>query len=280
MGRMKIGSVAKLIAKCWTSAEKAVRDGIERKHYDLDEEHITTFFRGELREQCDKVSRNGEVEQAFKLDIQSALPTIPLQAVSDIGNGLIATVNFHPKEVEKNTGADFGLLFVRPDVSYSNWSDSNLVIDHDYGRGLLCQAKVLRRNSDWGELSPTQKENLQDRLKYLALVLYRYSDQDGARKKLEPFNWQLTCGISMDEIEGWLKGDSFPNLLQSEEILLGLALGQLGTDDKKSINDFIIPKVRQSLEIRIHRRDGRDPGRTLDLRQYTSSGKQHIHQGF
>ena len=275
---MKIGNLAKLVAKCWTSAEEAVRREIEQRHHDSDEEFITALFRGELRQQCDQASSNGEVVRAFSNDLRTAFQSIPHQAVTKIGAGLVAAVHFHPREVEKKTGGDLGVVIFRPDVCYATGSRSELAIEYKYGRGLLCQAKVFKRASDWGKLSVKQRANLSKRLEYLALLLYRYADQDRIRNQLEPFKWQLTSNRSMKEINDWFRSDNFPNIQQSEEILLGLAQGQFGTDDKRLIEEFIIPTTRSTLEIHIKWGDGRGPGRKLDLRQseYASQGKQYV----
>jgi len=82
----------------------------------------------------------------------------------------------------------------------------------------------------------------------------------------------------MKEINDWFRSDNFPNIQQSEEILLGLAQGQFGTDDKRLIEELIIPTTRSTLEIHIKWGDGRGPGRKLYLRQseYASQVKQYV----
>jgi len=188
-----------------------------------------------------------------------------------IARDLIATVSFHDRNVEAKTGGDLGIVLVRPDVRLI-WPklDSN----HDYKRGLLCQAKMFQRNSRWGRLSQKQKQVLPDKLSYFALLLYRYDDQHGERRELAPFAWQLARDATVEQISHWLASDCFPELHDSQQILGALLRDQIGTDDKKLIeNDIAPPLLRRSLVITIQWKDGRPPGmvhiseRSTDLKQ-------------
>jgi hypothetical protein len=273
---MRIRKVAELIAQCWTSAEQALRDTVREKSPDRNEEFITDLFHSELEAECKRISATGAVERAFKNDLRLALPTIGEIDAGRITRGLVATVHFHPKEIEGRTGGDYGLAFIRPDVRYANYSRSSLNIEHDYRRGLLCQAKILRRNSSWGKPTSKQLQLMEHRLQYLSLVLYKYADQRGARRELCPFQWQLTCNGSAADIVGWLRSGSFPNLQSSKDILLELADGNIGTDDDQLISEFVAPRVRPSLEIKIHWGDGTGPGPTVQLHNSTLAVKQQV----
>ena len=274
MTGMKIQNVSNLIARCWNSAEAALRESIEAKFPDKDEEFITELFQGELGSILDAASSKGEVAHAFQMDLEDAFPGAMHSDLSRISYGLIATVNFHSKSVEKKTGGDFGLVFIRPDVSHAWFDGSDLMIDADYQRGLLCQAKVLRRDAKWGDLTQSQKKVLSNRLGHLGLVLYQYVDGSD-RRKLSKFHWQLTAGVSIEAVSEWLKTGEFPNLQRSFEIIISLAQDRIGTDDKEIIAELIAPPTRPSLEIRVHWRDGDGPGPTVRTHVATHGG-QHV----
>jgi hypothetical protein len=165
------------------------------------------------------------------------------------------------------TGGDFGIVLVRPDVRLARYFGTELTIDHDYKRGLLCQAKIFRRNSRWGRLTPKQQRNLRGKLNYLALVLYRYVDQAGERRHLAPFAWQLPHGATVKQMNDRLALDAFPELQESSQILKNLIHNKIGTDDKSAIARHILPPVRPSFEIKIHWREGDDPGGTMRVEQ-------------
>lgn len=154
MRGMRIPALGKLITKCWVTAEQSLRENVRRKFSDRDEEFITSLFHGELGVRFDKVSTNGSVEKAFLSDLKLAFPTVIDGSLSKIARGLIATVSFHDRDVEGKTGGDFGIVLVRPDLHRARYLGSTLTVEPEYRRGLLCQAKIFRRNSQWGELCP------------------------------------------------------------------------------------------------------------------------------
>ena len=269
MQGMRTPTLTNMVAECWERAEQALQGAIRQKYPDRDEEEITMLLRGELDEEFSRVSKNGTVERAFFLDLSRSLPDVSQADLSKITRGPIATVHFHPRKVEERTGGDFGLVFTRPNIRRVTHSRSRLTIDSDYQRGLLCQAKVFGRGSAWGKLSAIQRKLLRDRLSYLVLLLYRYTDQDGERRQLEPFSWQETRDAGMEEISGWLKSDTFPKRTGSRQIITELAQGAIGTDDKKIISDHIAPEVRPSLKITVGWPEGHGPGREVQLAQST-----------
>jgi hypothetical protein len=277
ISRMKTRALVELMAESWARAEQALISTVRAKYSDRDEEMITDLFHAELEEECKRISAFGAVEAAFKTDLRRALPHLENSDVAKISRGLVATVRFHPRNVERRTGGDYGLVFVRPDVHYSRFSPATLDINEDYRRGLLCQAKIFRRDSSWGRLLPKQQRVLEQRLQYLSLVLYRYTDQDGPRRELGPFQWQLTHdAISVQDIVGWLRSDNFPRLRSSRDVITKLADGRIGTDNNQLISEFIAPTVRPSLEIRIQWGDRPSPGRTLQVRN--CSQQQLVYQ--
>jgi hypothetical protein len=270
MQRMRIPALANLVAECWEKAEEALQGVIRQKHPDRDEEMITTLLNGELNDEFSRVSESGAVEIAFLSDLCLSLPDIPRADLSKkITRRLIATIHFHPKEIEKKTGGDFGLVIIRPNIRRAN-SRSRLLIDNDYQRGLLCQAKVLRRSLTWGKLTANQQELLSEKLSYFALVLYKYADQGAERRELAPLSWQTTRDAAIEEIQGWLKSGKFPKLEGSRQVICDLAQGAIGTDDKNIISGVIAPYVRPSLKITVGWREGDGPGPDVQLRKSTA----------
>jgi hypothetical protein len=278
MKGMKIPALSKLISRCWRTAEEVLRQNVEKKFPDRDEEIITELFHAELEVECNKVSATGAVETAFLSDLRASFPEVPYARLSYIAHGLIATVNFHSRSVEETTGGDFGVVLIRPDVQHAAYFGSELTIERDYQRGLLCQAKIFRRNGTWGGLTSHQREILPAKLNYLAIVLYRYLDQSGERRQLAPFQWQLTSNANLNEIHGWLVSDEFPNLQESCRILEALARDHIGTDDKRVIAQFIAPPLRPSLEIHIRWRDGDGPGDRVRISENNTAHRQQVVQ--
>jgi hypothetical protein len=265
---MPIPSLGKLIADCWVRAEQALRENMRQKFPDRDEEIITDHFHAELESELNRVSENGTVVWSFLSDLKASFPKLSEEDLkSKIARRLMATVNFHPRHVEQRTAGDLGIVLVRPDVQSREYDPSSTVIQKDYRRGLLCQAKVFRRDSKWGSLSPAQQEKLSGKLGYFAVLLYRYIDQEGDRRNLGPFQWQLTADATPNDLEKWLASDKFPSLKESEQILCALVQDKIGTDDGKIIDWDIAPPLRSSLVIRIAWKDGDDPGKEVRVHQ-------------
>jgi len=269
MPAMRIPNLADLIANCWNRAESALLDTIKEKFPDADEETVTILLHGELRSEFNKANEKRTVEAAFRRDLQLSGLGGRASYFPDIARGLIATVSFHPREVERKTGGDFGLVLDRPNVDFARFTRSRLTIS-DHRRGLLCQAKIFGRSSKWNKPTKNQRQVLADKLQYLALVLYRYSDQDGERRHLAPIEWQLTDQATMNEIDAWLASDSFPRLQRSSEIINNLSNDKIGTADKIMIAEFVAPRVRPSLEIVIRWADGRGPGSEVQMKTNTA----------
>lgn len=244
-----IPSVVKVISKCWIESEKQLRYSIKKKHQDSDEDFITRLFHDEFKESLNKDSETKKIETAFLIDLRDALPELAYSGeLTNVSSGLIASSTLHPIEIEKKTGGDLGLSINRPNVVLTSQGYSKLQVDF-YRRGLLCQAKVKRRNGRWGRLTDNQEKVLADRLSYLSLLLYEYVDSK--RTNLMPFKWQLCNFFSVTEIKNWLGSDGFPSLSKSDEIINLLGNNEIGTDDISEIEKFICPETRPSLEINI-----------------------------
>jgi hypothetical protein len=113
---------------------------------------------------------------------------------------------------------------------------------------------------------------------YSALLLYRYSDQDGARRELNPFAWQLTRESTIQEMQKWLQKDLFPDLWTSPAIFKRLMEGQIGTSDRRLIDEYVAPEgLRDSLVITIRWKDGADPGDRVRIRNRAAEHQeQHL----
>ena len=260
---MPISNLAKKITECWDNAEKESIKDIYEKYPDADENYITFLFGGNLRRQLNLASQDKIISNAFLSDLKKAFPEVTSTSLHTVANGLVATVTFHPNRTEGKTGGDLGLVLIRPTLSLDKYRIANL--SHDtYERGLLCQAKVFRRSNEWGEPTANQKKHLPNKLDYLALLLYRYQDND-CRKILEPFKWQITKGYKFEDVTNWLKKDKFPELKDSDYVIRALSTGKIGTDDKAIIMREISPDVRESLIIRVYWREGDDPGSSIPV---------------
>ena len=264
---MPIPALTSLVTRCWTDAEKNVRQLLAKRHHDKNEDFITEVFHDELRQSFQNTSSTFAVEHAFISDLERAFPHLQHSAdLKQITNGISVTTTLHPREIEKKTGGDLGIMFVRPNVTEQ--MPSQFAIDLDYRRGLLCQAKIKRRQTAkrkarWGSFTPNQKKVLPNRLEYLALILYEYIDAE--RQHLAPFRWQLCSGTKLSDVEQWLNSDYFPRPLMSDIIITQLGRDKIGTDDKKIIDQYICPRLRDTLVIKIGWPPGQGPEALIRL---------------
>lgn len=268
--RLNIHHLGELIATCWSNAEEGLQELVKAKYPDRDEEYITDLFHGELENRLNTASDNGQVASAFLRDLKQAFPDFSEESLdSNISRGLVATVSFHSAEVERKTGGDLGIVLIRPDIQllvYSQFSKTG------YERGLLCQAKIFRRDSRWGLIGTKQSRSLAE---YVALLLYRYTDQAGERRELAPFAWQLGRGATIPQMNGWLRTDKFPKLQNSQQILSQLADDTIGTDDPRIIGEDIAPgTLRPSLVIEVRWRKNDDPGERIYVHRDSTEAHQ------
>jgi hypothetical protein len=157
------------------------------------------------------------------------------------------------------------------------YDNSVLDIDDNYQRGLLCQAKIKQRptpprSARWGTLSKNQKKILSLHLDYLALILYQYTDVE--RCYLAPFQWKVCRGASIELLKEWLSKDTFQSLTSSTDAIYSLGNDEIGTDDKRIIDQFICLNVRQSLIIHIGWPAGAGPPSRITLRQKLTDNQQ------
>lgn len=276
MKAMSIPALGRLLTTCWTSAEEVLRESL-KEIADSDEEFITKFFHAKLRLEFEKVSASGAVARAFLSDLDRAFPKVAHTSLSKISSGLVATVILHDRPVEARTGGDLGLVVTRPDVREVVYRNSQLDVSNGYQRGLLCQAKIFRRTSKWGSLTPKQMQTLPNKLQYLALLLYRYTDQKGERRELAPFSWQVAGDATVRQISQWLISDRFPSLQNSQQVIGALLRDKIGTDDKKLIETDIAPPLRPSLVIKIRWKDDRPGGTVHVQKRVTNQIKRQVH---
>src|SRR5215472_12602381 len=101
MRGMRIPALGKLITECWVTAEHSLRENVKEKFRDRDEEIITTLLHAELEVEFEEVSKNGAVAKAFLSDLRQTFSTIAYESLFGIASGLVATVSFHPHQVEE-----------------------------------------------------------------------------------------------------------------------------------------------------------------------------------
>lgn len=267
---MPIPAVTQAIISCWMAAETTARDDLAARHPDKDEDFITESFHDSLRISVDKASKTGHVQDAFYSDLTSAFPFLEWSDLRRLADGLAVTSTLHPRRVEGKTGGDMGIVFIRPNVTANVWDRSSLTVDTEYCRGLLCQAKIRRRNSlkgrgGWGTLTRSQQRILPNRLGYLSLLLYEYEDAN--RRNLFPFRWQLCAEASFVDVKKWLSSGTFPDLIPSDRVLERLGGDEIGTNDRRVIDEYIAPHVRDTLVIRIGWPPDESPPREFPVAQ-------------
>jgi hypothetical protein len=282
---MPIPNVTALVVKCWSSAETQARELLAHRYFDKDEEFITQLFHSEFRVTIEEAAGAGAVKQAFLTDLKSHFPRLRRSGdLERLASGVSATATLHPREVEGKTGGDLGLVLIRPNINSRRLERSMLIVDQDYRRGLLCQAKIKRRmsqgrNAQWGGFTPNQRKILPDRMSYLALLLYEY--EDAQRRSLLPFQWQVCAETKFDDVEEWLKSDAFPDRIGSDKIIQLLGDDKVGTEDKSIIDRYIAPSVRDTLTVWIGWPAGHVPPPYFHLR-HRAYQKQtqsvHVHR--
>ena len=258
---LRINHTLELLCSCWNAAEKSLQNGIKERHPDADEVLITNLFHGHFKDSLESVNKENLVVNAFIRDLKAAFPLI--DNVSNysrqISAGLIAEVKLHKPATEKITGGDLGFVIARPNLYLESpfSSQTHLVIQKKYDRGILTQAKLKNEGGKWGRFTSKQEKVLPQYQNFLALLLYSY--QDSYRHNLEQFRWQLCADHPFNDLKNWLKLDNFPNTFNSCEIIKKLGSAEIGTDDEQKINDVIRPPENRSLIIDIHWPDDKPP---------------------
>lgn len=258
-----IPAALNVVTKCWKEAEAELHGVIEKKYHDPDEEFVTRLFYGEFAYSLNQASGKGLIKRAFLIDLQNAFPKLRnSRELNAIPNALIAEVSLHKREVERITGGDFGLTIIRPRVFSPPFNEHELWIEQ-HEQGLLCQAKIKRRNGKFGKLTKKQREVLPDRMDYLSLLLYSYNDPN--RCQLNEFSWQLCENGSIQSAEEWLKLSNFPKTITSEQIIKDLGSGLIGTDKRDIIKNIIRSKRKPHIIIKIYWPPDKHPGTRIRI---------------
>jgi hypothetical protein len=265
---LKIPRTLAVVAECWEKAELELRRSIFEIHHNLNEETITILFHGFFRHQLRQASDSNRVSDAFLDDLRATFWDQPYRPeLEAFASGLIAEVSPHNRIVEGKTGGDFGLTISRPWIipqPYAFGTDQYECSMHQ--SGLLVQAKLRSHDGNWGRLTKRQMGAIEQRAHFLALLLYHYTDSNDTRKMLEPFRWQLCRASSPLEVKAWTrKSGHFPGHITSNELILSLGEGAMGTSDPELIQQIIQPQTRSDFRINIRWKDGEEPRRSLVL---------------
>jgi hypothetical protein len=259
MNSLPLENTLEVIAASCEAAEKAVRQLIERKYDSADEEFITRLFHGELRFALKIATEQRAISDAFHADLTAALSSaFDSDTLQNLAADIFAESRFHKRSIEAETGADFGLLIVRPFVQYTGHSLAITMAK----QGLLCQAK-LRHEDGWDTLTKNQKKVLKNRTHFLSLVLYSYADKQ--LTKLNPIEWQPGNGVTLRKLSNWLKYESFPKKISTADLVRTLGNGELGTDDEALIRDVIDRSNVPVIVITIDWPDDRRPDSEIEV---------------
>jgi len=262
---VKLHNVGELIARCWTEAEEETSRAVNEKYWSPGKEDITFIFAGELRSKVKRVSDRGAVEDAFIRDLEDSIPFHRLDAdLVRLSRGLIARVNFHNRAHEgRKSAADLGIAIRRPLVRFESYG-MQVETHPDHATGLLAQAKLGLRQQKvparkWGKLTDQQVALFAKRRAYSSLLLYRLGGKEA--NELRHFRWQLCKDYTVRQVKKWLLSDSFPEEVDSSNVMQRLIAGSIGTEDKKIIQTIIDPSgtAPQAIEVQVYWRPGEGP---------------------
>ncbi|HEU5379365.1 MAG TPA: hypothetical protein VFV38_28415 [Ktedonobacteraceae bacterium] len=243
---LRIPKTLQILSLCWEQAEKAVQKIIMNDLPGTDEETITLLFYVKFAEQLREVSSKKIFAKAFLIDLVNNFPDLAHMDLGKIAEGLVADVTLHKRATEKITGGDLGLMIVRPQVTHS----SHVLKIGDYRRGILCQAKLKGKTGRWGKFTQRQRLVLPERMSYLSLLLYSYTDAQ--RHNLRDFQWYMCSPVeTFEQLEAYVNGDTFPRLYDSKTIINAIGSGNIGTDDDDILDQFVSPKKNSTLIINI-----------------------------
>jgi|WetSurMetagenome_2_1015567.scaffolds.fasta_scaffold60741_2 hypothetical protein len=259
---LPINNTLELLCSCWNTAESSLQKEIMERFPDEDEVMITKLFAANLREAIEPENKKNAFSTAFRKDLHKSYPNIELSDSQQISSGLIAEVKFHKPALERKTGGDLGFVIQRPNLYLQNpyAASSDIIIDPQYQRGILTQAKLKNVKGKWRRFTKNQRKILPLRKDFLALLLYSYREQDPIRSHLEPFRWQLCEEYPFnDDSNDWLRRGKFPKTFDSSQMIKKLGNAEIGTADKQKIDEYICPVKDRKLIINIHRSDGKPP---------------------
>ncbi len=243
---LRIPNTLNVVSVCWKLAEDDLQNEIKNYYPNSDEEFVTRLFLGRFAAKLRSASEQQFIEFAFLEDLKSSFPHLRgSYELCQIANGLVAHVTLHRRTAEKITGGDLGLMILRPQIANSG----NAIKINDYRRGILCQVKLKDEKGKWGRFTPNQKKVLPERLGYLCILLYNYTDPE--RRHLDNFQWHICETETMTQLEEYLKRDTFPSLVDSGTIIQVVGHGIIGTDDSDTLDKIVSPARNPSLIITI-----------------------------
>ncbi|MFA5191441.1 MAG: hypothetical protein WC740_11980, partial [Verrucomicrobiia bacterium] len=210
------------------------------------EHEITRLLCAEITHELDVMNKAYAFTLAFSEDLRQAFPSQDFgNEIVRLSHGLIGRIKYHG-ELEPLTGGDMGIALRRPHV----WRKNHRTLSHGlHLQGLLCQAKRQKPSGGFGGLTSRQREVLPERLAYLSILLYTYSDAQ--RLHLQPLDWLLCEGIELADIEAFLAAGDVYGTMRSTNILIALGNGDIGTDDQHIIDTVICPAVKPYICIEV-----------------------------
>lgn len=250
-------------------AEENLREHIRIYYKNAGEEFITDLFYGQVKYFLSEASKKRLIENAFLKDLENALGYNHLgdytlsRLLKNRSAGLVADIVLHNKRTEGKTGGDFGLIIIHPSIQIDS---RYLKIKKGQCSGLLCQAKLKDKVGKWNKLNDNQRVALNHNKDFSSLVLYSYADME--RIDFNPISWVLCRNEVIANIEEIMKRDALDELtmLGTKKILQLLGRKEIGTNDKKLINEIVSPSVRQHFELRIYWPDNDDDTDTLKIK--------------
>jgi hypothetical protein len=267
---INIDETLKAVCGAIGHAETSLREQIKLYYHDANEEFITFAFYSHIKDKLREASQSKRIEKAFLSDLKTTLRRQRLSGLSGEWSlerqlnkeaaGLVADMVLHNKRQEGNTGGDFGLIIIHPEIIIGN---DFLEIKKGSSSGLLCQAKLKGKDGKWGNLN-RQREVLADRLDYSSLVLYSYLDV--GRSDFNSVAWKMCKGNSMLDIEESLKKNAPGKTLNTTGVITHLGKREIGTTDQTQIDKYISPSARQYLELRIYWPEDDDPKEPVRIR--------------
>lgn len=264
-----LNNTIELVKACWLQAEKVLEEEIYNNYPNSDEEFITRYFHGKLSQQFKIANDKKMFEATLYDDIFTNSSLIDSYKLQDFTKDFVAIpelllnqITLHNKSTEKISGADLGIVLSRPAIFYDS---GNIYISNTQKTGILCQAKLKRKNQKWGKLTNNQKNIFskysKEEMKYLSLLLYSFSDNE--RRIINPFSWQPCVDNSFTEIEQWINNGNFPTLKNTKNFLGLLQENKIGTNDQKIIDEQICKLSNVTLCINLTWKDGDKPSGTI-----------------
>ena len=274
MNRLELTETIKEVKKAINEAENKVISNNNNSSGSFSEEFITSEFRVYTEEKLKKVSEDYTLAEAFLKDIYSYLNIycshINFETVNvhNIGNIIVAEASWHSREIEgktefndntKGTGGDFGLTISHPEIKLD--STGILIDSGSYYSGVLVQAKKQNKTitNDLtkykaGPITPNQKNSYKSRAPFLSYLIYPYY-----LNNLSNFNWVICKNKGFDELKKTISNElNRTNSKNTTEVIDELVCGSIGTQDKDTIDKYILADTDNYFSIRIYINDSDD----------------------